>query len=40
MCMCFFKTAHADGLVSELSIAHLAMNAKAGESNGLFILSE
>lgn len=28
------------GLLSELIIAHLGINVKAGESNGLFILSE
>lgn len=36
----FHQAAHAEGSVSELSIAHLAVNVRAGESSGLFILSE
>lgn len=38
--VCFHEAAHAEGPVSELSIVHLAINVRAGESNGLFILSE
>lgn len=40
VCVCCCKAAHASGLVSELIIAHLGINVRAGGSNGLFILSE
>ena len=34
---CFCNAAHASGLVSELIIAYLGINVRAGESNGHII---
>lgn len=36
--VCFRRAAHVSGLLSELIIAHLSINVRAAESNGLFIL--
>lgn len=37
---CFYTELPGESLVCELSIAHLSINVRAAESNGLFILSE